>query len=314
MKKVDCILGYHMNPMTCGIAKFNYMLAQKLGVPFLSVFGHEARGYSSPLLSIKTSEFNASDVARFVAWLENVASNDWLAVFLHAYDDTPIEHELLLKTFHVYCGNRQLAERLSTKHSRITSLWCPGTNMDPRVFEPSEISVLSFGMAHKVKAEKYIRLKELLESTGKTYSIYLSTALHEGTSFDDSFSEAYEELRLIYGDNIYFLGYMTDQAVNHYLCDTTYFAAFFDAGLRENNTSVNAALQAGAVVITNLDEYSPDGLQHFENVIDINQIDVLPTENRQLEAIGAAAKKIGMGALGWDLLIQHFNGSMGMHS
>ena len=29
---MDCILGYHLNPLSCGIAKFNLALARQLGV------------------------------------------------------------------------------------------------------------------------------------------------------------------------------------------------------------------------------------------------------------------------------------------
>ena len=48
----------------------------------------------------------------------------------------------------------------------------------------------------------------------------------------------------------------------NYLLNCTYFAAFFDKGVRGNNTSVNAAMAAGAVVITNLDGYSPMAFEH----------------------------------------------------
>ena len=30
---IDCIAGYHLNPWTCGIAKFNAILAKELDVP-----------------------------------------------------------------------------------------------------------------------------------------------------------------------------------------------------------------------------------------------------------------------------------------
>ena len=34
---IDCIAGYHLNPWTCGIAKFNMLLARHLGgVPVVS--------------------------------------------------------------------------------------------------------------------------------------------------------------------------------------------------------------------------------------------------------------------------------------
>ena len=54
---MDCILGYHLNPLACGIAKFNLALAKQLGVPVLSLFDPSASNARRPLLSIKLSEF-----------------------------------------------------------------------------------------------------------------------------------------------------------------------------------------------------------------------------------------------------------------
>ena len=51
----------------------------------------------------------------------------------------------------------------------------------------TELSVFTFGMAHKIRVPLYRRLRDLLDATGKTYSVYVSTALHENTSFDGSF-------------------------------------------------------------------------------------------------------------------------------
>ena len=72
------------------------------------------------------------------------------------------------------------------------------------------------------------------------------------------------------------MGYLSDTAVFNHLLDCTFLAAFFEKGLRANNTTVNAAMECGCAVITNLDEHSPAGLVHMKNVIDINACDRLP--------------------------------------
>ena len=59
---MDCILGYHLNPMACGIAKFNLILAKEIAIPVLSVFDPDGSQYRSPLLSIKVSEFQEADL------------------------------------------------------------------------------------------------------------------------------------------------------------------------------------------------------------------------------------------------------------
>ncbi len=79
-------------------------------------------------------------------------------------------------------------------------------------------------------------------------------------------------------------------------------AAFFEKGLRANNTSVNAAMECGCAVITNLDEYSPKGFVHMRNVIDINACDRLPDFD-QAEQIGRAAREIAHAGYGWDQLV-----------
>jgi hypothetical protein len=58
----------------------------------------------------------------------------------------------------------------------------------------------------------------------------------------------------------------------------------------------------GCAVITNLDEYSPDGLVHMKNVIDINRCAQLPDAS-EAERIGRAARDIAHADYGWDQLV-----------
>jgi hypothetical protein len=98
------------------------------------------------------------------------------------------------------------------------------------------------------------------------------------------------------------MGYLSDTAVFNHLVDCTFLAAFFEKGLRANNTTVNAAMEVGCAVITNLDEHSPTGLVHMKNVIDINRCDRLP-ERDEAEKIGRAARDIAHADYGWDQLV-----------
>ena len=157
-------------------------------------------------------------------------------------------------------------------------------------------------MAHKIRVPLYRKLRDLLEATAKTYSIFVSTALHENTSFDDSFVVRFEELTTIFNGQIYFMGYLSDTAVFNQLMDCTFVAAFFEKGLRANNTTVNAAMEVGCAVITNLDEHSPEGLVHMKNVIDINRCDRLPA-TAEAGTIGRAAREIAHADYGWEQLV-----------
>lgn len=296
---IDCIAGYHLNPWTCGIAKFNAILAKHLEVPVIGIRSAELGHFRTPLLSLKLSEFSEDDAADLDAWV--VAHEGQFELFLHAFDGTPIEQRLFEAASRVYCGNTELFRALSPKRLDVQELFCPGTILNPQRFQRTELSVFTFGMAHKIRVPLYRRLRDLLDATGKSYSVYVSTALHENTSFDGSFVVRFEELQSIFNGQVYFMGYLSDTAVYNYLMDCTFLAAFFEKGLRANNTTVNAAMESGCAVITNLDAHSPEGLVHMTNVIDINLCDGLPGA-AQTQRIGLAARDIARTQYGWDRL------------
>lgn len=297
---IDCIGGYHLNPWTCGIAKFNTILARHLDVPVVGIRAVELGNYCLPLLSLKMSEFSEADTADLDLWSQAHAGK--FELFLHAFDGSEMEKRLVAAASRVYCGNRELFEVLRPARPDICELFCPGTILNPARFQQTDISVFTFGMAHKIRVPLYRRLRDLLDATGKTYSVYVSTALHENTSFDGSFVVRFEELQSIFNGQVYFMGYLSDTAVYNHLIDCTFLAAFFEKGLRANNTTVNAAMESGCTVITNLDAHSPAGLTHMKNVIDINLCDRLP-DVELTQRIGLAARDIAHAQYGWDQLV-----------
>ena len=297
---IDCIAGYHLNPWTCGIAKFNAILARHLELPHVGIRAVELGSYRRPLLSLKLSEFSDRDAADLDMWCHAHAGQ--FELFFHAFDGTEVEARLLKAAGRVYCGNRELFETLRPARPDIQELFCPGTILNPARFQNSELKVFTFGMAHKIRVPLYKRLRDLLDQSGRSYSVYVSTALHENTSFDGSFVVRFEELQMLFNGQIYFMGYLSDTAVFNQLMDCTFLAAFFEKGLRANNTTVNAAMECGCAVITNLDEFSPKGLVHMKNVIDISLCDRLP-DVEQTERIGLAARDIARAQYGWEQLV-----------
>lgn len=286
----DCIAGYHLNPLTCGVAKFNDILGEKLGVPVLSIFDPALPNQASVLLSIKCAEFTEYDLFRLYSMVANAPAQLRISLFLHDFSDTLTERALVSRSQVVYCGNHEIYERLSPVCGNLVRLWSPATLQSRGDYVPGELTVFTFGMAHKLRAGYYYCLKELLETTGRTYTVFISTALHEGTAFEGTFSAAFDQLQGIFGDHVRFLGFLSDDAVYQYLRHSTFFAAFFDKGVRDNNSSVNAAMQAGAVVITNLDSFSPPDFRHGSNVLDIERIRDLPTGTDVLTAISESAR------------------------
>jgi hypothetical protein len=297
---IDCIAGYHLNPWTCGIAKFNTILGGHLSLPVVGIGSRDLEGYQQPLLSLKMSEFTPDDAHRLDGWIS--AHQGRFELFLHAFDGTPTEERLIAGASRVYTGNRELSGAVAPLRADAVELFCPGTLLNPQRFQQTELSIFTFGMAHKIRVPLYRKLHQLLEATRQSYSVYVSTALHENTSFDGSFVVRFEELQAIFGGRVYFMGYLSDTAVFNHLMDCTFLAAFFEHGLRANNTSVNAAMECGCAVITNLDGKSPEGLVHMNNVIDVNVCDELPAPE-QAKKIGDAAREIAHADYGWDQLV-----------
>jgi hypothetical protein len=79
---IDCIAGYHLNPWTCGIAKFNAILAKYLDVPVVGLRAVELGSHQRPLLSLKLSEFSAADAAELDLRASTRAGE--FELFLHA--------------------------------------------------------------------------------------------------------------------------------------------------------------------------------------------------------------------------------------
>lgn len=306
---MDAILSYHTNPLTCGVARFNRALADQLGLPMHSLFSAEAARCRKPLLSVKLSEFAEGDAERLEAMVDAWGPKVEPRLFFHDYSATPVEAKLLRRARTVYCGNEALVAELAALHDDVVEAWCPGYLFDAVPFpEDVDISIYTFGMAHKVRADYYYELHDLLEATGKSYCLYISAAIHEGKSLDDSFTSAYEELKRIFGERIFFLGFISDTGLYNYLRRCTFFAAFFGSGVRANNTSVNTAMQCGAVVLTNLDEHSPHDFRHLDSVVDIRQCQgELPLDKAQLERIAQRGREVAAGR-GWKPLLELLQG------
>src|SRR6185503_9583113 len=269
---MDCVLGYHINPLTCGVARFNRALGDQLGLAVYSMFTPHALAAKRPLLSFKASEMSESALSRLSQIASDAVLWPHLQLFLHDYSASPVEISLIGRAEKIYCANEGLKAQLDSMHHNVVQAWCPGYLFERRLFDfDAEIKIYTFGMAHKLRSDYYHLLHELLEKTGKRYMIYVSAAIHEGTSLDDSFTSAYEELRGIFGERVFFVGFVSDAALYAFLKICRFFVAFFPDGVRANNTSVSTAMQTGTVVLTNLDDYSPSMFRHLETVVDIRQ-------------------------------------------
>src|SRR5439155_27044272 len=154
----------------------------------------------------------------------------------------------------------------------------------------------------KIRTDLFQRLRQLLDRSGCSYAVYVSAANHETTRMSDAHL-IFDEMHELFPRTLFFLGNLSDVAVYNYLRSSTFFASFFLGGVRANNGSVDAAMEKGAVVITNLDEHSPPEFVHMRNLIDIEQCDELPSDPLVLKRISVSAMETAR-ARGWDRLVE----------
>lgn len=275
MSAIDAVLSYHTNPLTCGVAKFNQQLAEKLGVPLIS-YARGSKESEYPLVSIKPSE---------MTWPMCGADRKWLKYDLLLHD----------RTLDVNSVNVTGATRVFYADE----LGCPSTLQG----NPTRgtLNILTFGMAHKLQAKQLRRLQALLERTDPNYTVSVSTAIHEGSPWDSAFDVSILCLRATFGDHLRVLGFLGDDALAKELRECQAAALFYDPAVRANNTTLWAALDAGTPVITNLDADSPKELQHNVSVFDLAQLTEWPDAAacRVVRAGGAKAAE----AYSWDHLL-----------
>ena len=302
MKTYDCVASFHTNPYTCGVARFNVSLAGALNSKVLSLAAASSYESGKVLLSIKLQEIDDAGKSH----VEKILSNSNLAfdIFLHASDGSDLENQLLKRAQKVFAASAEIGQEIKSRRSDVVNLFAPGAPISA-VSKQSEISLLTFGMAHKISATGYQKLAKILATSNKSFQLEVSSALHEGTSFDANFFIVADEISQAFGGNVVFLGFLADQEVSRRLQETTALVAFFPNGVRENNTTVMSAMAHGCAVISNLDSLSPSWMNHGHNIFDINKLENFP-DAAQIEGVRKNAQS-AVAEFGFDrlaLLIQ----------
>lgn len=229
------VVSYHTNEHGCGVAKFSKQLAERLGVPFRGIDDGEHGTF--PLFSLKWSEMSERKV-----W---GASATRYGVFWHDAGEPYVTSGAEI----VYYGDPSLGS---------PGLWCPSLMQDA---PPRPVKLFTFGMAGRLQAHAFRRVRELLEAASIRYHLRVSVGIHEGTSLHTAFHH-FDALKEIMGpEHVTILGILSDEAVQEELRNCDYVLAFFEKGLRANNTTVHAALAADKTVISNHDAQTPGYLK-----------------------------------------------------
>ena len=284
----SAIVSYHTNPYTCGVARFNHSLASTTDVPLIGLDSYlSASGLDVVLLSIKLEEISARMLVLLAEKLKEGAPPYLL--FLHGTNGSDLEAELCRAAIRVFAASVEIATKVRAVRSDVVAVFAPGAPVLPRQ-TPVDCTLLTFGMAHKIRSDGYRRLAALMEGDCRTFRLEISTALHEGGTFDENFFVVGEEISVAFAGNVRFLGFLADAEVSDRLREVDALVAFFPRGARENNTTVLSAMTHGCAVITNLDAESPPWMVHEKTVFDVNKLTSLP-EKSQLREVGEAGAR-----------------------
>jgi hypothetical protein len=283
------VVSSHMNPSLSGVAKFNALLARRMGVPCVALDKAPEAGLGPLLLSVKFLDNGSAELESARRVVGALASARTVYdVFFHTFDGFDVEHSLVEGARRVFCGNGEIPHALASADGKVVDAWCPPLVGNDLGVRQAPLNLFSFGMAHKLQLRHYKTLHESLESFRMDYALWVSTAFHEKANFGD-FDAVSRQMTEVFRSRIQFLGFLSDEAVNHFLDKTQLFVSFFPKGVRANNTSVAAAMMRGRAVLTNLDVHSPGWLKHGVNILDIQRLSRAELQPAPLAQIGAAA-------------------------
>jgi hypothetical protein len=283
-RHIDAVVSFHLNAHTCGVARFNTRLAESLAVPLVGLDVGDGR-YATPLYSIKTSEIDAGGLSRLSG-----LGNSRFGLVLHGFDGTDLEETLIKNADFVMVLNAEMLEAVKPLRSDCLVGFAPGLASDVHDDEV-DVTLITFGMAHKINASGYGTVANLIAADTRTFRLEISSALHEGTRFDDRFFAVKDEISEVFSGNVRFLGFLADGEVGKRLASSDAMLAFFPRGVRENNTSVLGAMAHGLAVITNLDEFSPSWMVHEETVFDVRRLASFPSRE-SLDRVGHAGREV----------------------
>lgn len=298
------VVSSHMNSNLSGVAKFSHMLAKMLQVPCVSVADIDQLEPGPILLSLKLNDSHSAEldlVRKGLIYLNNKKIP--YDLFFHTFSGLKIEYELTKSCRKIFCGNSEIVHALDDINKPVISAWCPELLDTSLSIRESELNVFSFGMAHKIQIKYYRMLLDMLRDLSMNYTVWISTAFHEKAQFGD-FKSLSDELIDIFSGRIQLLGFLSDDAINYFLDKSHLFVAFFEKGVRANNTTVMAAMNKGCAILTNCDEYSPPWMRHRENILDIHRTNIGDFDLDFFKKLGKTAKNSASQHASWSRLLK----------
>lgn len=270
-KQISCIASYHLDYLTCGVARVNEKISRLTKLPIF-YFLDTPKG-AFPLLSIKFNEFTKNDLHKLLIWSKkNKGSFD---TFIHGMEFNSLENEILSYARRNIACNSEIFNLMNKLElPEVHTSCCPDSNLAENHLQIKKgFKILSFGMAHKILEEKYEILKNVFDRLHKNFHLNFSTAIHDGFDLEKSFISTEKFIKNKFKNRGIFLGMLSDDALLNHLLESDFFVTFFPNGYRENNTSINTAFANEICVITNVDHLSPKWLIHGHTFLDINKLE-----------------------------------------
>src|SRR3712207_320523 len=140
---LDAVVGHHLNPYASGVARFNQVLAEHLGVPMIGLDDPLLRDSRSPLYSFKVSELPEALAATLGERLAAAGGEHPVACFLHEMCGLALEQRLIEQSAVVYAGNDEILHSLEGTGANVVRAWAPGLISDHRPFKPAALTVFS---------------------------------------------------------------------------------------------------------------------------------------------------------------------------
>ncbi|MFZ2026792.1 MAG: hypothetical protein WAV30_05905 [Microgenomates group bacterium] len=299
------VVSTNTKPHLSGVAKFGYLFAKKIHAHFLGFYEtNQIKRGDEVLLSVYCDQLDTdleTQIWRFVSFAEEKKIK--YSVFFHSWVGNSIEHELIKKAKSIYAGNAEIAQEIKKIVPNVKPLWSPSLIEGIGLKNGKDVHIFSFGMAFKIQTKYHEILAEKLEDFGIDYVVRFSTGFHERANFGnyDGFAT---ELESIYGENTQFFGFLSDDAIDHFLRTSDIYVNFFPNGARANNTTLYAPMSRGCPVITNLDMYSPAWMVSGKNVLDISALEKKDLTKRKLNQISAQAMKDVARNTNWNRLLR----------
>ena len=280
------IISTNTKPHLSGVAKFGALLAKHLDIPYVSFFDTDS--LHKGIHVILSVSFNIPDmeletqVWRFFELAEEKQIT--FSVFFHSFDELPIEQALVKRAKKIYCANAEIYHVLKPFHASIYNMWSPPLIHNGLLEKENVLNIFSFGMAFKIQTGYHQLFAKKLRNLGINYIIRFSTGFHEKANFG-KYDEIAEELEGVYGDKVQFFGFLSDQAIGHFVHKSDLFVNFFSKGARANNTTLYAVMERGCPALTNLDAYSPSWMKSGINILDIQDLNKSVLQKKRLKRL-----------------------------